>query len=116
MNNLRDKEPWQLTKAEFQEHGATMFDVYGQPCWVIHWHDMTKEQRMGVLIKYIVETGDTDMEECGWKDFGFDVDTLSCVGDDWVLHEKEVELALKEGLPVPEEVLADYPHLKKENR
>jgi len=31
MNNLRDKKPWQLTKAEFQKHGAAMFDVWGNP-------------------------------------------------------------------------------------
>ncbi|MBA7506483.1 hypothetical protein ES706_05174 [subsurface metagenome] len=87
-SNPNAKEPWEMTKADFMR--KSLRDAFptgtaeGKP-----FEELTDEQAIATAYAYFVVTDQT------------------------ITHKKLIQQALREGKPVPIDVLADYPDLQK---
>jgi len=107
------KEPWEMTKEEYKN---LPIEQWGEITGFVEYSKLSPKIKKVAQEKYLKETGDIEganpkSEEFILDKFIFDKKTGEIFSDDYPSHKEEVEWALKQGKPVPAEILKDYPDL-----
>lgn len=84
-----ERQPWQMTKEEYIKQSKDYYDLHGNYEWLrSKYHSDVTQQTNNEAIK----SGRSTIE---------------------MFHIQHIKNALSKGLPVPPEVLADYPELNQ---
>jgi hypothetical protein len=98
------KDPWEMTMEEYARNCGKNVIIETS----IPFEMLEKETQDLATFLYRQRFGDLD----GLKNFFFNRRTGEVSGEDYYSHRQEIAQALSEGLPVPPEVLKDYPELR----